>query len=72
MFSSTRTHTHTHTLHLPSEKSSTEVTESMLCWSLLSESLRRGAAHAPPGWSASQEEQEEEEGGAWWTRTVSA
>lgn len=58
---------------LPSENSSVEVTESRLCWSLLSESLRSGsgAAHAPPGCSAAHDDEEEEEG-AWWTSTVSA
>lgn len=58
---------------LPSQKSSVEVTESRLCWSLLSESLRRGRgpAHAPPGCSVIHDDEEEEEG-AWWTNTVSA
>lgn len=53
---------------ISSENSSVEVTESRLCWSLLSESLRsgRGPAHAPPGCSLAHddEEQEEEEEGA--------
>lgn len=49
---------------LPSENSSVEVTESRLCWSLLSESLRSGsgAAHAPPGCSVAHDDEEEEEG----------
>lgn len=50
-------------VQLPSEKSSVEATESRLCWSLLSESLRsgRGPAHAPPGCSLAHDDEEEEE-----------
>lgn len=57
----------TYCVLLPSENSSVEVTESRLCWSLLSESLRtgKGPAHAPPGCSlAHDDEEEENEGGA--------
>ena len=66
---------------LPSENSSTEVTESRLCWSLLSESLRRGmgaaALHAPLGWCSAprahdDRDDEEDVEGAWWTSAVSA